>query len=411
MKEMSPAHWEIIASNIKKGNYIPIINDRVYSYLLPNLSNLANAWAEYINYPLNHKHTITRLAQYMSVEHGNDTAKDVYLRFVKAYFIGQKRNLTPHQIITHPEARLDEADLAKFVMHLNASKNKVLKQQSLDILTKLPIPLFITTSHFKFIEYTLKKYGKTPDYEICAWNEKVKRTTLKEISTQQLSNLLSSSFNREELKNLCYDLSIDYEEIGGTVKKSMTRELLSYVERRERLDDLITYARKKRPHTNWPSLEALHNKIIRNGLIRKHKPSVFENEDYLPTANKPLVYHLFGAESDPQSIVLSEDNYIDYLIQLSQDDKLIHPIVSEYLTHSPLLLLGYKISDWDFRALFRGIISKRHETDREMSIAIQLDPEEYSPKAQTYLESYFDRVRFKVYWGSSEEFLNKVARF
>ena len=45
-------------------------------------------------------------------------------------------------------------------------------------------------------------------------------------------------------------------------------------------------------------------------------PSIFEEQpDYVPTPEEPLVYHFFGTDGKPDSLVLTEDNYLDLLVQ------------------------------------------------------------------------------------------------
>jgi SIR2-like domain len=45
--------------------------------------------------------------------------------------------------------------------------------------------------------------------------------------------------------------------------------------------------------------------------------SVFDNSEYRPTEYKPLVYHIHGTVDIPQSLVLTERDYIDFIINLS----------------------------------------------------------------------------------------------
>jgi hypothetical protein len=52
--------------------------------------------------------------------------------------------------------------------------------------------------------------------------------------------------------------------------------------------------------------------------------------------------------------VLTEDDYLDFLVKVSWDNTVIPPRIAEALTDSSLLLLGYHLQDWDFRVMFRG---------------------------------------------------------
>lgn len=63
-----------------------------------------------------------------------------------------------------------------------------------------------------------------------------------ETKTNKLSKLrqsISRFFNESELRNLCFDLEIEYENLPGTAFNDKVRELISYCNRHQRLDDLI----------------------------------------------------------------------------------------------------------------------------------------------------------------------------
>ena len=96
---------------------------------------------------------------------------------------------------------------------------------------------------------------------------------------------------------------------------------------------------------------------------------------FVPSAEEPLVYHLYGLESYPESLVLSEDDYLDFLARVSQDVSQENPIIPWYLrkalTKSSLLLLGYRLQDWDFRVLFRGIINTTPRITAQKSPAVR----------------------------------------
>ena len=145
--------------------------------------------------------------------------------------------------------------------------------------------------------------------------------------------------------------------------------------------------------------------------------------DFRPTVNEPLVYHLYGFDKYPESLVLSEEDYLKFLIKMSQNitDTTI-PIIPLYLreqlTVSSLILLGYRLEDWDFLVLFRGVIEAQHSSLQKFSLAIQLDPaerkgiteEEEKERAKQYLKEYFksSKSTFRVTWGNTETFVKNL---
>lgn len=144
--------------------------------------------------------------------------------------------------------------------------------------------------------------------------------------------------------------------------------------------------------------------------------TIFDREpEYYPTPERPLVYHLFGRLDEPDSVVLTEDDYFDFLIGVTGNQDLIPPVVRRALSDSSLLFLGYQMDDWNFRVLFRSILSKQGggRRDRYAHIAAQIDPEEgriLSPdRARRYLENYFSKgADISLFWGSAQDFLSEL---
>ena len=143
-------------------------------------------------------------------------------------------------------------------------------------------------------------------------------------------------------------------------------------------------------------------------------PSIFDEEpDYQPTEKQPLIYHLFGCLQNPKSLILTEDDYFDYLIGVTRNETLIPDVVLRALTDTALFFLGFQIDDWFFRVLFRSIIKREGVWNLRQyaHVAAQINPEEgrvlEPERARRYLEQYFhdtQEARISIYWGSVEDF-------
>ncbi len=147
-----------------------------------------------------------------------------------------------------------------------------------------------------------------------------------------------------------------------------------------------------------------------NSFLRG-RPSVFDSpETYQPSVSNPIVYHLHGHIGVPESLVLTEDDYLDFLVSISRDHNLLPPRIQEAFTGASLLFIGYRLADWDFRVLFRGLVTAMESSLRRISVAVQLPPGSAAPDAQKYLTDYFDDINVRVYWGTAREFAAELRQ-
>ncbi len=138
--------------------------------------------------------------------------------------------------------------------------------------------------------------------------------------------------------------------------------------------------------------------------------------EYEPQPGQPLVYHLLGQFEHPESLVISEDDYLTFLVSVTRDEKLLPPPVQQALTNTSLLFLGYRVNDWEFRVLFRSIASFLEKNYRSnIHVSVQLEPEServragFEENARKYLETYFDNHKIRIYWGECQEFVTELG--
>ena len=113
--------------------------------------------------------------------------------------------------------------------------------------------------------------------------------------------------------------------------------------------------------------------------------------------------------------MITEDDYLDFLVKVAEDLEAVPRRVTQALSDSTLLLLGYQLEDWNFKSLFRGLINTRSSSRRLLSLSIQMIPAnmpaeqtEMRQKVQDYLGRYFDKANFDVYWGTPQEFTQEL---
>jgi len=341
--------WPGLCNRIDEGRLIPIISEAVSTDLIFDIDGdgelgisadedgedgdaelsireqLSKAYAYWSHYPLNDDHRLARVALYNSVTNKTDrlAAKKEYLYWLKGELLFQAK-YDPDADQETVEELADDLDkpLSHLVNRLAYPKAISGRSDPLDLLAKLKLPIYITTSYFDFLERALKANKVTPRTQICFWNGKPS----------------------------------------------------SYVEDSHATD---------------------------------HHPEL--------SSDNPIVYHLFGYEAYPESLVLTEDDFLDFLVKLSADVGQTAPILPHYLrerlTLSSLLLLGYRPGDWDFRIMFRGLIAAASNIEL-LNLAIQFDPEERRDSVSTgeikdYLNGYF-KPAFDVEWDSAHGFASKL---
>jgi hypothetical protein len=173
-------------------------------------------------------------------------------------------------------------------------------------------------------------------------------------------------------------------------------------------DDFMTQALRSR-HRD-PSRE-----LCRWNSLVRDRPSVFDlgSSSEVNVAN-PVVFHLHGHDEVPESLVLTEDDYLDFLVGVSRDAQIIPRRIEKALASTSLLFIGYSLADWDFRVLFRGLIGSLERSLGRIRVAVQLAPQPpetggiIQEQVQQYLEDYLAQDDVRVYWGKASGFVQEL---
>ena len=152
-----------------------------------------------------------------------------------------------------------------------------------------------------------------------------------------------------------------------------------------------------------------------NQTLLRTQTSILDT-GFQPTSSDPLVYHLNGHYQTPESLVLTEDDYLDFLVNISSEEYELPPRIQQSFTGSSLLFIGFNPFGWNFRVLFRGLVAATEAGLRRISVTVQMPPlpdgvpDVTREKVQNYLNDYFDATdrRMRVYWGSSGAFLTEL---
>ncbi|MCB0209823.1 MAG: SIR2 family protein [Anaerolineae bacterium] len=331
--------WSYLVQLIKQEKLTPLLSNKLTLTHLFGHKDIAEEWAEKIEYPLSDISNLAHIALYYCVINGGDEwlTKVDFLDFLKKKLLEVNKtapNSNP-SFLGFLEDGLSELTLSDIAKQLDYISAVVRPSNPFSILAKLPLPLYLTTSYHTLMEKALEEAGRSPQIGVYHWNE------------------------------------------------------------------------------------ALWNTFEPDGLLASLTPQA----NVKPTVENPLVYHLLGIDTIPQSLVLTEDNYFDFLENISQDLERpgdrpggIPIVVHESLSRTALFLLGYNLYGWDFRVAFRGSIKRILQTsnfNRPHNLLIQLNPgPENSIKnkqqVQNYLANYFSTYKFKIYWSDVEGFVSNL---
>ncbi|MBE2222031.1 MAG: HAMP domain-containing histidine kinase [Anaerolineae bacterium] len=132
-------------------------------------------------------------------------------------------------------------------------------------------------------------------------------------NAQHLRQLIIRYFNIEELKTLLFDIAVDYEELRGESKSDKVRELITFLQRRDRLDELLAKLAVERPGIQWPGNTSPDIPCPYRGLFPFYEmdaPNFYGREEFTEQLfslvnQKPLVAVVGSSGSGKSSVVFA----------------------------------------------------------------------------------------------------------
>ena len=152
---------------------------------------------------------------------------------------------------------------------------------------------------------------------------------------------------------------------------------------------------------------------------RSWPESIYASEpDYEPTIERPLVYHLFGTLEHPETLVLTEDDHLEFMMGVTRDASSLMMPVRTALADSALLFLGFDLDELAIRVLLALVEGQEgaHRLDDYEHVAAQVDPPSGArlrQRMQEFLQKYVRNnsspPKIDIYWGTVEEFCAELA--
>jgi hypothetical protein len=124
-----------------------------------------------------------------------------------------------------------------------------------------------------------------------------------------------------------------------------------------------------------------------------------------PDTKHPLVYHLYGYPEEPHSLVITENDLIDFLVRVIRNEPPLPPLIRGKLSRpeTTCLFVDLGFKNWYLRALLRALgIFEQHE----ISLALE-DPEFFELSEQHQTTVYFSASKAIQF---TQESLNRFAQ-
>jgi hypothetical protein len=116
------------------------------------------------------------------------------------------------------------------------------------------------------------------------------------------------------------------------------------------------------------------------GIYSANTKVKLKTKDCLPTPDprRPYILKMHGDISKPESIVITDEDYIQFVLRMS-DKHPYHPVgknVLAYLNKWTTLFIGYRLTDYNLRLLFKTLRWKMDAAQIPPTYAVDRDPDQ-----------------------------------
>jgi hypothetical protein len=111
------------------------------------------------------------------------------------------------------------------------------------------------------------------------------------------------------------------------------------------------------------------------------------------TEQEPIVYKLHGSIDKSESMVLTEDDVVDFLACMIASDPEVPPSITRLFKDYSILFIGYGLKDLNVRVMLRALRGRREVAPSAASFAIQRGPDDMLLKQEWHQTVMFFRTR------------------
>ena len=300
--------WTDLLYSIKEKKCVPFIGQEANFPWLNELKDLSTNWAKEYHYPLNNSNDLSSVSNFVAIENGNHIIPKNDLSRILSK-------------IKPPDFSLEEYNNTPY-----------------SVLSKLQLPIYITTNYDHFMEAALISRGRQPVSDFCRWTDYLLK-----------------------------------DEVYADLSKNFSKDIFSIGE--TKLSSVLE-----------------------------------QGSEYKPTVERPLVYHLYGDIAAPPSMVLTEKDYFDFVINLTKNDgkTLLNPFIYRIITSAPLLLIGYTLNNLFFRLLLKSL-SEKSNLSNNLIVLPNMSTIENNYRAEEYFTKYIkDMFNASAFWMDNNDFSKEL---
>ena len=129
--------------------------------------------------------------------------------------------------------------------------------------------------------------------------------------------------------------------------------------------------------------------------------------DYGVSTDRPLVLHLYGRLDIPESLVLSEDDHVQFLTATLTQEDIVAPEVKSAIASHMRLVLGESAEALVAPSSLQGLLNWGSPELRRSGLMVLLEPEDET--IVPYLQRRADRDGIQIFWGTVDQFIAELS--
>lgn len=146
----------------------------------------------------------------------------------------------------------------------------------------------------------------------------------------------------------------------------------------------------------------------REDLVRdywdKQTPSNFT---LVKAQSTVVIYKIHGCLSpefryDDEGLVISDNDYVEYISWMSKSDGIIPSYVGELMRDKPFWFLGYSLNDWNVRSIYEMVKSKSNPDKNVRDISVMYSVRDYE-------KLFFEKNNILIYKSDLNKFVDGIS--